>query len=297
VADSIINCPRAEEAQVVLLGASYDRTSSFAKGADRGPAAIRACLDTQIEFYDRASAGSPARELRIAWIDVAGLEELDPEAMVERLAAEYARHGPRLRALIGGEHSVSNAAFRALAARAGEITVLQIDAHADLRQDDSDYNDRPWGRYAHCSVMRRAHELGYPLVQVGLRACSEEERALFADPRITAFEWGRRIPAVEEIVDAIPTAGVYVTLDADGLDPACMPATGTPVPGGLEWYYTLELLAAVARSREIVGFDLVEVAPRAGDVRTEYAAAQLVYSLIGLASLTGRLPGPGRYSR
>jgi len=278
VAESIINCARPEDADVVLLGAPYDRTSSFGKGADRGPAAIRACLDTQLEFYDRVSDRSPARECRIAWVDVEGLGELEPEAMVQRLTEEYGRHASRLRMLIGGEHSVSNAAFRALAARADEITVLHIDAHADLRADDSDYLDRPWGRYAHCSVMRRAHDLGYRLVQVGVRAYSTEERAMFEDPRITVFEWGPRPPSAEEIVDAIPTADVYLTLDADGLDPACMPATGTPVPGGLGWYYTLELIAAVARSRKLIGADLVEVAPREGDVRTEYAAAQLVYT-------------------
>lgn len=282
MADTVINCERPEEADVVLLAAAYDGTSSFGKGSDRGPAAIREILDTQIELYDRISGRSPAYESRIAWVDVEGLGGLSPEAMVDRLTAEYRRHAGRLRVLVGGEHSVSNAAFRALSDRAAEISVLQIDAHADLRPDDSDYHDEPWGPYAHCSVMRRAHDLGYPLVQVGLRAYSAEERSLFDDPRITVFEWGRKRPTIQEIVDAIPTEDVYLTLDADGLDPACMPATGTPVPGGLDWYYTVELLTAVCRSHRLIGADLVEVCPRPGDALTEYTAAQLLYSLIGL---------------
>lgn len=282
--DSVINCTRPEDADVVLLGAPYDRTSSFAKGSDRGPRAIRACIDRQLEIYDRVSDSAPAYDRRIAWVDVEEIAELAPEQMVERLAAEYERHSHAFRVIVGGEHSVSNAAFRALSSRASEITVLQLDAHADLRQDDSDYNDRPWGPYAHCSVMRRAHELGFPLVQVGVRAYSAEERALFEEPGITVFEWsGKPVPTVESIVDAIATDRVYLTLDADGLDPSHLPATGTPVQGGLGWYYTLELLEAVAARKTLVAADLVEVAPRGGDVRTEYGAAQLIYSIIGLA--------------
>lgn len=285
MAETVINCARPEDADVVLLAAPYDRTSSFGKGADRGPAAIRQCLDRQLELYDRVSDTTPARDRLIAWVDVEGLDALGPEAMVHVLETEYRRYAPRLRFLVGGEHSVSNAALRAHADQAGEITVLQIDAHADLRQDDSDYNDRPWGPYAHCSVMRRAHDLGYRLVQVGVRAYSSAERELFDDERVTVFEWGPRAPSIETVAAAITTDNVYVTLDVDGLDPAVMPATGTPVPGGLSWYYTMSLLEAVVRGRQLVGADVVEVCPRAGDARTEYGAAQILYSLVGLAGL------------
>jgi agmatinase len=161
--------------------------------------------------------------------------------------------------------------------------VLQIDAHADLREDDSDYADRPAGRFAHSAVMRRALELGFPLVQVGVRAYSAAERELFGHPRTTVFEWGAPEHPVERVVGAIRTRDVYVTLDVDGLDPSIMPATGTPVPGGLSWYYTVDLLREVLARHRLVGADVVEVAPRSGDVRTEYGAAQLVYSLVGLA--------------
>ena len=257
-------------------------------------------VDRLVGGGDHLHVPLPTRELvrlpgvvdeRLAGTDDGRDLHSDPELSVVVPGANEGAVGnaSRLRILIGGEHSVSNAAFRAHAAHADEITVVQLDAHADLRQDDSDYHDRPWGPYAHCSVMRRAHDLGYRLVQVGVRAYSAEERELFGDPRITVFEWGRRTPSVEEVVDAIPTERIYLTLDVDGLDPACMPATGTPVPGGLDWYYTMNLLAAVTRSRRLVGADVVEVCPRVGDSRTEYAAAQIVYSLLGLTSRP-RLP-------
>ncbi|HXV78207.1 MAG TPA: agmatinase [Candidatus Polarisedimenticolaceae bacterium] len=287
MADSIINCADPARADVVLIGAGYDGTSSFGKGADRGPAAVRDCLDHQIEFDDRISGGNPAERLAIAWVDADDLAGLPPAAMVERLERRYRAHDGRLRVLVGGEHSISNAAFRAWAGEAGEITVVQIDAHADLRDDDSDYNDEPHGRFAHCSVMRRAHEAGYRLCQIGIRAYSAAERELFDDPRITVWEWGREPAPAERIVDSIATERVYLTLDVDGLDPALAPATGTPVPGGLGWYQTTALLRALTRRHRVVAADVVEVCPRPGDRLTEYAAAQLIYSLIGLA-LPGR---------
>jgi len=166
--------------------------------------------------------------------------------MVERVAEEYRRHAPRLRILLGGEHSVSNGAFLGLAGRPEQTTILQIDAHADLRQDDSDYNDAPHGPYAHCSVMRRAHDLGFHIVQVGIRAYSDEERRLFDDPRITVFEWGPRPASMEEIVAAIPTktstSPWTPTVSTGG-----HARDRTPVPGGLSWYDAIGLLGQAAR--------------------------------------------------
>jgi N1-aminopropylagmatine ureohydrolase len=283
MSDSIINLSDPSLADVVLIGVGYDTTSSFGKGARDGPSAIRACLDHQIELFDRVSGGTPAGRLGIAWVDVGDLNELDPERMVDRLERVYRAHAGRLRILVGGEHSVTNAALRAYADEASQITVVQVDAHADLREDDSDYNDTPHGRYAHCSVMRRALELGFRLCQVGIRAYSDEERMLFDDPHVDVWEWGPEAASTERIVESITTERVYLTLDADGLDPSVMPATGTPVPGGLDWYRTVELLRVLMGRHRLVGADIVEVAPRPTDQVTEYAAAQLVYSLIGLA--------------
>ena len=282
MAESLLNCENPKEADVVILAANYDRTSSFGKGADKGPEAIRECLDWQIEFYDRVSGWSPVEHKKIAWHDPGDLSQLSPEAMVQKLSQVCAEFNEKFVLLVGGEHSVTNGPLLAHAAQADDITIVQIDAHADLREDDSDYNEKPHGKFAHCAVMKRGFDLGYKLVQVGLRACSATERELFSNPRVRAFEWGHVQPEISEILKAVSTDKVYLTIDVDGFDPAVMPATGTPVPGGLGWYYTIELLRGLFKQHNVIGADVVEVAPRNGESLTEYSAAQLVYSIIGL---------------
>lgn len=279
--DSILNCDDAAAADVVLIGAPYDGTSSFGKGADQGPSAIRECLNRQIEFYDRVSKTTPVEELKIAFLSLNDLASCSPEQMVEELEREYSLHSGKFRVLLGGEHSVTNAPLRHFSSESQSITVVQIDAHADLREDDSDYASSPAGKYAHCSVMKRAYDLGFNLVQVGVRTYSREERELFSDQRINVFEWSQEKPEISVIIEAIPTEKIYLTIDADGLDPAHMPATGTPVPGGLEWHYCNDLIQRLFQRKTVIGADIVEVAPRTEDVLTEYAAAQLCYTLIG----------------
>lgn len=279
--DSIINCQDPKKADVVLLGAPYDKSSSFGKGADRGPQAIVDCLHRQIEFFERMSGLVPMDHLRIAYQPVEGLKDLTPEQMVETLRQAYEKLSGKFRIILGGDHSVSNAAWSYFASRAKDVTVLQIDAHADLRPDDSDYSDTPCGKLAHCSVMRRAYELGFHLVQVGVRAYSLAEQKLFEKERICVFEWSSDNPSVDEVIAAIATPEVYLTIDVDGVDPSFMPATGTPVQGGLEWYYMLNLIKSLCAKKNVIGADIVEVAPRPDDRLTEYGAAQLVYTLIG----------------
>lgn len=281
MADSIIGCENWQEADVVLLLANYDRTSSFGKGADRGPQAIVDCLHTQIEFYDRLSNSTPASQAKIAIRDLGDLNKYSPDQMLEILLSAYNDCANKSVFLIGGEHSVSNGPFAHFAKQSEAITIVQVDAHADLRDDDSDYNDTPFGKLAHCSVMHRALDIGYNIVQVGIRAYSKAEQALFEDPKVTTFEWGITQPNISNILSAIKTERVYLTIDADGLDPAHMPATGTPVPGGLSWNYSLELIKEICRNHSLVGADLVEVAPVPNSSLTEYAAAQLIYSTIG----------------
>lgn len=159
---------------------------------------------------------------------------------------------------------------------------MQIDAHFDLRDTDADYNPKPYGKFAHSAVMRRASELGFNLVQVGIRAYSKEELEYAQQQaNISFFEWGRgKKPTVTEVVDAIKTDKVYLTIDVDGIDPTHMPSTGTPVPGGLEWNYTVELIKELFNRKNVIAADVVEVAPREGDSLTEYAAAQLLYNII-----------------
>lgn len=280
MADSIINTHLVSDADILLLGARYDRTSSFGKGADRGPQAIVETLHSQIEFLERETQLSPAEDLAIAYKEIEELESLPPEEMVAAIESAYQNYPSPFKVLLGGEHSVTNGPLRYFAHASSEITVVQIDAHADLRHDDSDYNDTPHGIYAHCAVMRRALELGYNLVQVGIRAFSAEEQDLFTHERITVIERRRVELSPEEILQHIHTEKVYLTIDLDGFDPSVMPATGTPVPGGLGWYEGLDIARAVIQNHTLVGFDIVELAAKPGAPSTQYNAAQLCYSLI-----------------
>jgi agmatinase len=282
-----INCVDPIEADVILLSVPYDRTASFRKGAVDGPAAVISSLEYQRETYDRYAQTMPDPSRKVALVELTGINASEPAAMVARVRDEYQKHidhGAFIM-MLGGEHSVSTGAFQALASRLDPIgvTVFQIDAHLDLRPDDSDYTDTPHGRFAHCTPMRRAHELGFRLAQVGVRAYSREEMDYARGHGGSIFEWGiKEAPDVADIVDAVPTDKVYITIDVDGLDPSVMPATGTPVPGGLEWYYTIDLLRELFGRKDIIGVDVVEVAPRPHDVVTEYGAAQLCYTMLCL---------------
>ena len=308
---SIVNCENWEEADVVLLDAPYDRTSSFGKGADKGPAAIKEMLDRQIEFYSRWTRRVPADEVKIAYRDLAeqyadlagwdvGFGESAPGEMVERVAEVYGRFfgkhwNRKFVVLLGGEHSVTNGALMAIRRECDtrEVTVVQIDAHMDLRDTDADYNDKPWGKFAHSCVMRRTVEMGFNLVSVGVRAYSKDELdfALAHPNQIAFFEWGleEAPPTSAAIVDVIQTEEVYLTVDAAGFRPASMPATGTPVQGGLEWWYGMLLIQEVFAQKRVIGADVVEVAPRPGDSLTEYGAAQIVYDMIGAKLAKGEL--------
>jgi agmatinase len=205
---------------------------------------------------------------------------LGPEAMCERVerAVSWILERGKLPAILGGEHSISAGAVRAAHRRHSRLSVLQLDAHADMRDTYLD------SRYSHACVMRRIRE-ECPAASVGIRSMSEEEVEHLE--RHPAPIWSpRRFRAMRgdwtPILDAL-TDEVFVTFDVDALDPAIMPATGTPEPGGLDWYEAVDLLAAVAKRSRIVGFDVVELAPIPGQVASDFLSARLVYRMIGLA--------------
>jgi agmatinase len=280
--DSIINCATLEHADAVLIGAPYEHSASFGQGAAEGPAAIVACLDRQIELFERHTRTEPAHRYRIAQRMLHDVGALAPDAMVERVAAAVLDI-EAFAVLLGGTHAVSIGAFRAHAARrpAHDVTVLQIDAHLDMRDDDSEYNEHDPSRYAHSCVMRRARELGFQTCSVGIRAYGRDEFRYARDERLPVFEWGKDgEPPIAAILEAIRTDRVYLTLDVDGFDPAVAPATGTPVPGGISWAYGTRLMRELFLVKEVIGADIVEVAPVAGSGLTEYAAAQLCYDML-----------------
>lgn len=282
MAESIINCASVEDADAVLIGVPYEHGASFGTGAAAGPAAIVACLDQQIELLERHTGTEPAQRYAIAHRMLEAVGHLPPELMVRRVADAVLRCDAFVM-LLGGIHSVSIGALRAHSMRspADDVTVVQIDAHLDMREDDSDYNSHDPSRYAHSCVMRRARELGFRTCSVGIRAYARCELRYALEERLPVFEWGKDVePDIDTILDAIRTDRIYLTVDVDGFDPAVTPATGTPVPGGISWNYGTRLLRELFLAKEVIGADIVEVAPVAGSGLTEYAAAQLCYDML-----------------
>ena len=284
MAQSIINAKKGEKADVLLISAPYDLTASFHKGTAEGPQKVVDCLHTQIEFFDRRYKVESPEKIKIAHEEIAGLRKMAPAEAHQAVLKACGESTAELTFLLGGEHSVSFGALKALAKKHNpkDVTIFQIDAHCDLRIDDGDYSDGEPTEYAHSAVMRRAHEMGFNLVQVGIRAFSKDEHDYFtSNKNITVFQWGAgKVPTIAKVLSAVKTKKVYVSIDVDGIDPAYMPGTGTPVQGGLEWYYTLRLLEAVIEKRQLVGADVVEVSPVSDNVLTEYGAAQIVYNMI-----------------
>lgn len=275
------------KADVLLLGIEYDKTSSFGKGADKGPKAILNCFDTQLELYERFTKWSPARHLKISSLILPDLKNKDPKSMVEGVSSEITKrmNDHKFIIALGGEHSISTGILDAWSKTRlkSQITILQIDAHLDLRDDDSDYSLTP-SRFSHSCVMKRALDMGFKVVPVGIRAYADFELKTAKENNLPIFEWpcDENNQMIKKIVNAVKTQNVYITLDVDGIDPANMPATGTPVQGGLSWKFTFDLLKEIFSKKNVVGADIVEVAPRENDQLTEFGAAQLCYYMIGL---------------
>ena len=275
-----------DKADVLLLGLEYDKTSSFGKGADKGPKAILNCFD-QLELYERFTKWNPSKQLKIASLILPDLKNKEPESMVKEVSLEIARRINKHKLVIslGGEHSITAGILDVWSKTElrNQITILQIDAHLDLRDDDSDYSIAP-SRFAHSCVMKRALDMGFKIVPVGIRAYADFELETAKKNKIRVFEWpcNENKEMIKKIVSSIKTKNAYISLDVDGIDPAYMPATGTPVQGGLSWKFAFELLKEVFEKRNVIGADIVEVAPRENEQLTEYGAAQLCYYIIAL---------------
>ena len=272
------------DGDVVIIGENYDRTSSYHRGSSRAPKMIMK-VDQQIENYERLTGLNPMEKLRIEYKDLGDLNKLTPEQMVDKVKNTFKELYKKNKFIIslGGDHSITNGPLEAISelSKSSDITIVQIDAHFDLRPDDSDYNPKPWGKYAHSAVMRRAFELGFKIIPIGVRAYHGELELEFAKKnKIRFFEWGKDDdPKISEIIKAIPTKDVYLTIDVDGFDPSVMPSTGTPVPDGLQWRYGMNLFKELFNKKNVIAADIVEVIP---DRITTYNAAQLSYYLIAL---------------
>jgi agmatinase len=264
--------------RVAVLPVPFERTTSYGKGTGGGPAAILRASQS-MELYDEELESEPFR-LGIATLPAflpeafdlgAALGEIEGEARVHMEAGKFL-------AIVGGEHSLTQAPVRAARAVFGhELAVVQFDAHADLR---ADFEGTP---YSHASVMRRIVEAGIPTFAVGLRSLSTPEATFIREQRLPVV-WGRELedaaPAFAKQLAAMPEQ-VYLTFDIDFFDPALVPATGTPEPGGGIWYPTLRLLRTLFRSKRVVAMDLVELAPLGGQPASDFLAAKLLYKCLG----------------
>lgn len=287
---TIINTKNISDADVVLLSAPYEKTASSHKGTVYGPAKVVKCLDSQIEFFDREHKLEVNNFVKTAHKNLNNLKNLSPENAFNTIKenSEKLVQDDKFVFLLGGEHSVSYGLLHALGDKykTKDVTILHIDAHCDLRDDDSDYSKTP-SPFAHSTVMRRASELGYSIVQVGIRTYSKDEYEYFSNPKnkVKVFEWGRydgksEKPKIDEILKSIKTKNIYLSIDVDGFDPSVMPGTGTPVPDGLKWKYGVKLIQKAINKFNLIGADIVEVSPVKDSVLTEYSAAQLVYTII-----------------
>ena len=258
--------------KIYLVPVPYDGTSSWLKGADKGPDALIEA-SCNMELYD-IETDSEVFEHGIYTDEPVDIGP-DPETMVTAVKKRVASHlkNDKFTVVLGGEHSVSIGTIQAHAEKFKDLTVLQLDAHTDLRQE---YEGTKFG---HADVMARACECS-KIVQVGIRSMSSEEKE-FMNPANTFFtkDIAGQNGWQEKVLEKLGKK-VYVTIDLDVFDPSIMPSTGTPEPGGLGWYEVLDLLKRVAHERELVGFDVVELCPNEINKAPDFLAAKLVYKFL-----------------
>jgi agmatinase len=261
-----------DKSSIVIIPVPYDGTSTWIKGADKGPDAIIEAsanmelydIETDSEVYKKGIfTDSPVRDLSF------------PEDVAETLESIVRFHieDGKFVVVIGGEHSISIGPVKAHAQNHNDLTVLQLDAHSDLRDE---YNG---SKYSHACVMARIAEI-CPFLQVGIRSMDSSEkeridkqRVFLAKDILNDKNW------IKKIVSKLSKT-TYITIDLDVFDPAIMPSTGTPEPGGLSWYEVISLLKTVSENTNIVGFDVVELCPDNRNKAPNFLAAKLIYKLL-----------------
>ena len=258
--------------KVVILPVPYDGTSTWGKGADIGPEAILEA-SANMELYDIETASEVYKKNIFTAKPV--IEKGVPEKMVKKVelaASEFLKQN-KFVVTLGGEHSVTAGAVSAYAKKFKNLSVLQLDAHSDLRPE---YHG---SKYNHACVMSRVREL-CPIVQVGIRSMDiiekpfiDKTRVFFAENIYNKTSWMDK--AISKLTDQ-----VYITIDLDVFDPSVLSSTGTPEPGGLGWYQVLDFFKKVIKKKNVVGFDVVELCPNKNEKSSDFLAAKLIYKLL-----------------
>jgi len=262
-----------ENSKVVLVTVPYDGTSTWGKGADKGPELFLDASEN-MELYDIETDTEPY----LQGVYMAGevSEKSSPEKMVEAVyqkTKELVKDREKLFTLIGGEHSVSIGSIRAVGEEYHNLTVLQLDAHTDLRPE---YHG---SKNNHACAVFEANQK-HKLVQVGIRSLDAEEKQYLPHKRVFfAHEIAKNDNWIKDVLDKV-SGNVYITIDLDAFDPSIAPSTGTPEPGGLQWYPTLKLLKKVFKKCNVVAFDIVELMDSPQAKPTAFLAAKLYYKML-----------------
>ncbi|GGD90087.1 agmatinase [Planktosalinus lacus] len=263
---------RIDEAKVVLIPVPYDGTSSWGKGADKGPEAFLHASEN-MELYDIETRSEVYK--KGVYLAPPVTENTSPEKMVEavhKTVKNYIQQD-KFVTIFGGEHSISIGTIRAFNESFEDLTVVQIDAHADLR---------PEYEGSKCNHACAVHEASQTtnLIQVGIRSMDVSEKE-YMDENQTYF--AHDLENYEDWMDdAIGqmTPNVFITIDLDAFDPSIMPSTGTPEPGGLLWFETMEFLKLMFKKKNVVGFDIVELCPNENEKSSDFLAAKLYYKML-----------------
>lgn len=257
---------------IIIVPVPYDKTSTWIRGADKGPEAIMAA-SVNLEFYD-IETSSEVHLKGIHTIDPV-TENLSPEILVDAVCNKVLSliDDNRFPVIVGGNHTVSIGAIKAFSERYDNITVLQLDAHSDLR------DEYEGSRYNHACVMARARDYA-PFVQVGIRSMASEERKNVISDRIFFAHQLYHDKSLYRKAIGKLSENVYITIDLDVFDPSLMPSTGTPEPGGPDYFEVMHFLREVTLSRNVVGFDIVELCPSESNKAPDFVAAKIIYQLL-----------------
>jgi len=273
-----------ENAQTVILPIPYEATTTYRKGCEHGPDAVLEASD-QLEAYDEELGQETCHSVGIYTSDYVADTRSNPDLTAEEMLRETTETVTRFIkdqkfvVGIGGEHAITTGIIRAYQQSLDEVfTVVQIDAHGDMRHEFEG------SLHNHACVMRRVLEMGLPTLPVGIRAICKEEAELIKAQEIPVI-WAREMAFdpdwIEKAIAQIKTPKVFITIDVDGIDPSLIPGVGTPEPGGMGWHETLRFLRRVFETHEVIGCDVMELAPVVDSVVSEFSTAKLIYKLIG----------------